>query len=187
MTLFSFQPTDPAKFGAFNFVVTNIPKLDDNAYHGLEIYGGQAAFAQVASAHWIYGPASEGRLRTGLFGPGNQRQFHDPNNDINRNNNYLNLDATYVFQSRQHLRTAVENRNPALTSNITLVSRCSRRTPCRSRWEYAHAPISLTSRSSCNRRASWRLPSVNMLNLRLSREIVLGERWHIIPTVDFST
>src|SRR5207245_1790306 len=30
-----------------------------------------------------------------------------------------------------------------------------------------------------------RLPSVNMLNLRLSREVVLGERWHIIPTVDF--
>jgi len=36
LTLFSFQPSDPTKYGQFNFVVTNIPALDDNAYHGLE-------------------------------------------------------------------------------------------------------------------------------------------------------
>ena len=30
-----------------------------------------------------------------------------------------------------------------------------------------------------------RLPSVNMLNLRLSREFVLNDRWHVIPLIDF--
>jgi hypothetical protein len=30
-----------------------------------------------------------------------------------------------------------------------------------------------------------RLPSVNMLNLRLSREFVFKDRWHLIPTADF--
>ena len=30
-----------------------------------------------------------------------------------------------------------------------------------------------------------RLPSVNMLNLRLSREFVLRERWHLTPAADF--
>ncbi len=30
-----------------------------------------------------------------------------------------------------------------------------------------------------------RLPSVNMLNLRLSREFVVKDRVHIIPTADF--
>ena len=30
-----------------------------------------------------------------------------------------------------------------------------------------------------------RLPGVNMLNLRLSREFVLSERWHLTPTADF--
>ena len=30
LTLFSFQPSDPGKYGAFNFVVTNIPQLNDN-------------------------------------------------------------------------------------------------------------------------------------------------------------
>jgi len=30
-----------------------------------------------------------------------------------------------------------------------------------------------------------RLPSVNQLNLRLSREFVFNERWHLTPTVDF--
>src|SRR5205823_5336198 len=30
-----------------------------------------------------------------------------------------------------------------------------------------------------------RLPSVNMLNLRISREFVLNDRWRVIPIVDF--
>jgi hypothetical protein len=30
-----------------------------------------------------------------------------------------------------------------------------------------------------------RLPSVNMLNLRLSREFAIREKWRLIPTVDF--
>ena len=30
-----------------------------------------------------------------------------------------------------------------------------------------------------------RLPSVNMLNLRLSREFVIKDRLHVIPTADF--
>jgi hypothetical protein len=36
LTLFSFQPSDPSKFGAFNFVVTNILLLNDNTYHAVE-------------------------------------------------------------------------------------------------------------------------------------------------------
>ncbi len=30
-----------------------------------------------------------------------------------------------------------------------------------------------------------RLPSVNMLNVRLSREFVLNDRWHMTPLIDF--
>jgi hypothetical protein len=30
-----------------------------------------------------------------------------------------------------------------------------------------------------------RLPSVNQLNLRFSREFVMNERWHLTPTIDF--
>ena len=30
-----------------------------------------------------------------------------------------------------------------------------------------------------------RLPGVNQLNLRLSRELVFNDRWHLTPTVDF--
>jgi len=98
MTLYSFQPTDPAKFGAFNFVVTNIPKLDDNAYHGLEF----TAVKRLSHKWQILGGFTIQRQK-GVYGRGFSDQatsdnFTDPNNDINRNNNYLNLDATYVFK-----------------------------------------------------------------------------------------
>ena len=98
MTLFSFQPTDTNKYGAFNFVVTNIPKLNDNAYHGVEF----TAVKRLSNKWQVLGGFTIQRQK-GLYGRGFSDQatgdnFTDPNLDINRSNNYLNLDATYVFK-----------------------------------------------------------------------------------------
>src|SRR5256885_4478472 len=98
LTLFSFQPSDPTKYGQFNFVVTNIPKLDDNTYHGLEFTA-----VKRLSSKWQLLSGFTIQRQKGVFGRGFSDQatsdnFTDPNNDINRNNNYLNSDATYIFK-----------------------------------------------------------------------------------------
>ena len=183
MTLFSFQPTDPTKFGAFNFMVTNIPKLDDNSYHGLEF----TAVKRLSHKWQILGGFTIQRQK-GVYGRGFSDQatsdnFTDPNNDINRSNNYLNLDATYVFKLDNtyelpwRIGTSVNFQHytgfplqPTDTFSIP----------------DGNSPPDIINESVILQPAGkLRLPSVNMLNLRLSREVVLNDRWHLIPTVDF--
>jgi hypothetical protein len=183
MTLYRFQPSNPAKFGAFNFVVTNIPKLDDNAYHGLEF----TAVKRLSHKWQILGGFTVQRQK-GVFGRGFSDQatsdnFTDPNNDINRNNNYLNLDATYVFKVDStyelpwKIGTSVNFQHytgfplqPTDTFSIP----------------DSNSPPDVINESVILQPAGkLRLPSVNMLNLRVSREVVFNERWHLIPTVDF--
>ena len=188
MTLYSFQPADTAKYGAFNFVVTNIPKLDDNAYHGLEF----TAVKRLSNKWQILGGFTIQRQK-GIYGRGFSDEatgdnFTDPNLDINRNGNYLNLDATYVlkidstYELPWKVGTSVNFQHytgfplqPTETfgvpdGNITV----------------AHPNPDVISESVILQPAGiQRLPSVNMLNLRLSREFAVREKWRLIPTVDF--
>jgi hypothetical protein len=188
MTLYSFQPADTAKYGAFNFVVTNIPKLDDNAYHGLEF----SAVKRLSNKWQILGGFTIQRQK-GIYGRGFSDEatgdnFTDPNLDINRNGNYLNLDATYVlkidstYELPWKVGTSVNFQHytgfplqPTETfgvpdGNITA----------------AHPNPDVISESVILQPAGiQRLPSVNMLNLRLSREFAVREKWRLIPTVDF--
>ena len=62
------------------------------------IHCGQTPLPQMAGPRRLYHPASEGRVWPRLLRPGHRDNFTDPNNNINRNNNYLNLDSTYVFK-----------------------------------------------------------------------------------------
>jgi hypothetical protein len=188
MTLFSFQPTDTNKYGAFNFVVTNVPKLNDNAYHGVEF----TAVKRLSNKWQILGGFTIQRQK-GLFGRGFSDQatgdnFTDPNLDINRSNNYLNLDATYVFKIDStyelpwKIGTSVNFQHytgfplqPTQTfgvpdGNITA----------------AHPNPDIINESVILQPAGLlRLPSVNQLNLRLSREFAIREKWRLTPTVDF--
>jgi hypothetical protein len=188
MTLFSFQPTDTNKYGAFNFVVTNVPKLNDNAYHGVEF----TAVKRLSNKWQILGGFTIQRQK-GLFGRGFSDQatgdnFTDPNLDINRSNNYLNLDATYVFKIDStyelpwRIGTSVNFQHytgfplqPTQTfgipdGNITA----------------AHPNPDIINESVILQPAGLlRLPSVNQLNLRLSREFAIREKWRLTPTVDF--
>jgi len=183
LTLFSFQPSDPNKFGAFNFVVTNIPLLNDNAYHAVEF----TAVKRLSNKLMILGGFTIQRQK-GIYGRGFSDQatsdnFTDPNNDINRNNNYLNLDATYVFkvdatyELPYKIGTSVNFQHytgfpiqPTETFGVP----------------DGNSPADVINESIILQPAGiLRLPSVNMLNLRLSREFVLNERWHLTPTADF--
>jgi hypothetical protein len=164
--------------------VTNIPKLDDNAYHGLEFTA-----VKRLSHKWQVLTGFTIQRQKGVYGRGFSDQatsdnFTDPNNDINRNNNYLNLDATYVFKVDStyelpwKIGTSVNFQHytgfPLQPTDTFAVPDSNSPTP-----DIINESVILQPAGKL------RLPSVNMLNLRLSREVVLGERWHIIPTVDF--
>jgi hypothetical protein len=188
MTLYSFQPADTTKYGAFNFVVTNIPKLNDNAYHGLEFTA-----VKRLSNKWQILDGFTIQRQKGIYGRGFSDEatgdnFTDPNLDINRNGNYLNLDATYVLKIDStydlpwKIGTSVNFQHytgfplqPTETfgvpdGNITA----------------AHPNPDVINESVILQPAGiQRLPSVNMLNLRLSREFAVREKWRLIPTVDF--
>jgi hypothetical protein len=183
LTLFNLNP---AKAGLFNFVVTNIPQLNDNAYHGLEF----TAVKRLSHKWQILGGFTIQRQK-GVYGRGFSDQatsdnFTDPNNDINRKNNYLNLDATYVFKvdsiyelpwkigtsvNFQHYTGFPLQPTQVFGGNTT-----------------SGESKGLTQGSETiilQPAGALRLPGVNMLNLRFSRDFTVSERWHLIPTVDF--
>ena len=180
LTLFSFQPSNPAKYGLFNNLVTNIPVLDNNSYNAVEF----TAVKRLSHKWQVLGGFTIQRQK-GTFGRGFSDEatgdnFNDPNNDINRKNNYLNLDSTYVFKvdSTYELPwkfgTSVNFQHytgfpiqPTATFSVP---------------DGQGVPIGETI--ILQPAGIQRLPSVNQLNLRFSREFVFNERWRLIPTVD---
>ncbi len=180
MTLFSFQPADQNKYGQFDFLITTIPQLDDNAYHAVEF----TAVKRLSHKWQILGGFTIQRQK-GAYSRGYSDQaffdnFTDPNLDINRKDNYLNLDATYVFKvdSTYELPwkfgTSVNFQHytgfpfqPTATFDV----------PNGQGVQVAESVILQPA-------GVQRLPSVNQLNLRFSREFLFADRWKLTPTVD---
>lgn len=163
----------------FNFVVTNIPRLDDNAYHGVEFTA-----VKRLSRKWQLLSGFTIQRQKGSFGNGSADfaygdNFNDPNNDINRKGNYLNSDATYVFK---------------LDSTYELPWKMGTSVNFQHYTGFPIRPTELFTGSELNQNSVTvalapagihRLPGVNQLNLRLSREFSLNDRWHLTPTADF--
>ena len=181
LTLYSFQPSNPALYAAFNYVVTNIPLLNTNSYNGLEITA-----VKRLSNKWQLLAGLTIQRQKGVYGRGFSDEatgdnFTDPNNDINRNNNYLNLDATYVFKVDStyelpfKIGTSVNFQHytgfplqPTETFNVP-----------------NGQGVAVGESIILQPAGIQRLPGVNMLNLRLSRDFNIHERWRLTPTVDF--
>jgi len=181
MTLYSFQPTDTTKYGAFSNVITNFSQLDNNSYNAVEFTA-----VKRLSNKWQVLAGFTVQRQKGVYGRGFSDEatgdnFTDPNFDINRNNNYLNLDSTYVFKVDGtydlpwKFGTSVNFQHytgfpiqPTATFNVpngqgTLVPETVILQPA----------------------GIQRLPSVNQLNWRLSREFIFNDRYRLTPTVDF--
>ena len=181
LTLFSFQPSNAALFGAFSNLVTNFSQLDNNSYNAVEF----TAVKRLSNKWQVLGGFTIQRQK-GTFGRGFSDEatgdnFTDPNFNINRNNNYLNLDSTYVFKVDStyelpwRIGTSVNFQHytgfpiqPTATFNVQ---------------DGLGVPRGETV--ILQPAGTQRLPSVNQLNLRLSREFVFNERWRLIPSVDF--
>ena len=183
MTLYSFQPSDQTKYGAFNFVVTNIPKLDDNTYHGVEFTA-----VKRLSNKWQLLTGFTIQRQKGVFARSGSDDalfdnFTDPNLDINRNNNYLNNDATYVFKVDSSYELPLKIGTSVNFQHYTGF-------PIQPTESFAvpdgeTTPQPVSESVILQPAGITRLPSVNLLNLRFTRDFVLNDRWHLIPAVDF--
>ena len=168
-----------------NVLLTNIPELDDNAYHGVEFDA-----VKRMSNHWqllagftiqrqkgVY--CCPGASDDAIFGD----DFNDPNKDINRHNNNLNNDATYVFKVDStyelpwKVSTSVNFQHytgfPFQPQEVFSV-------PQSDIAEFNQGSETVILQPA----GIQRLPSVNLLNLRFSRKFVVNEHWHIEPLVD---
>jgi hypothetical protein len=181
LTLFSFQPTDPTKFGAFNFLVTNIPKLDDNAYHGVEF----TAVKRLSHKWQILGGFTVQRQK-GLYARASSDDafsdnFTDPNLDINRKDNYLNSDATYIFKVDSSYELPFK-----LATSVNFQHYTGFPLQPTQTFGVPNGEGDVVSETVILQPAGvQRLPSVNLLNLRLARDFTFSDRYHLIPTVDF--
>jgi hypothetical protein len=174
MTLYN---VNPAKVGDIDFVVTNIPELNDNAYDGVEFtamkrFGGRwqlLAGLTVQRGQGVYSPAFLNGSATD--------DFNDPNKDINRRNSYLNYDSTYVLK---------------LAGTYELPRHISSSVNFQHYTGYPFQPMNVFTGLNQNSETvilapagQSRLPSVNLLSLRISRPMKFREsRLTVEPLVD---
>jgi hypothetical protein len=176
MTLYNL---DPAKVGLSNILLTNIPQFDNNAYHGVEFDA-----IKRMSNHWqlLAGFTIQrqkgafccaGSSDDGLTGGDN---VNDPNLNINRDNNYLNNDSTYVFKVDSTYQLPWK-----IGSSVNF----QHYTGFPFQPQGVFTGLNQNSETVILQPAGiQRLPSVNLLHARLSREFVINERWRVEPLID---
>ena len=183
LTLYNLNPADA---NLFNFVVTNIPALNDNSYHAVEF----TAVKRLSNKWQILGGFTMQRQK-GVFGRGFSDEatgdnFTDPNNDINRKNNYLNLDSTYVFKVDSTYELPLKFATSVNFQHYTGFPIQPLETFGGTTNSGQSEGLTQGSETVILQPAGiQRLPSVNQLNLRFSREFVFNDRWRFTPNVDF--
>jgi TonB dependent receptor/Carboxypeptidase regulatory-like domain len=176
ITLFTLNTAPPTP----NILMTNIPELDDNHYHGVEFDA-----IKRMSHRWQLLAGFTIQRQKGVFCcPGASDDaifgddFNDPNRDINRHNNYLNNDATYVFKVDSSYELPWKFKSSVNFQHYT---------------GFPFQPIEFFSGPELQQfsttvilqpAGTLRLPSVNLLNIRFAREFVSRDRVHIEPMVD---
>jgi hypothetical protein len=177
---------DPNKVGNSNFVVTNIPALDDNAYHGVEFTA-----VKRMSHGWQVLAGFTVQRQKGTFGRGYNDDayfdnFNDPNNDINRAENYLNYDATYIlkvdstYELPWKFSTSVnfQHFTGYPIQPVAFLGGLSAIVPNLNNLNQGAEQVILEPAGET------RLPAVNLLNLRVARDFRVRERITIQPLVD---
>ena len=175
LTLYSLSP---ALVGKSNYLVTNIPALNNNNYNGVEFSANKRL-----SHRWqlLAGFTIQREKGTYFYGSSDEAlsdDFNNPNFDINRKNAYLNLDSTYVFkvdstyQLPFGISTSVNFQHytgfPILPTQVF------------SGPELAQKTVSVILQPA----GVSRLPSVNLLDLRIARSFVFKDRYRLEPLVD---
>jgi hypothetical protein len=175
VTLFSLNTAPPKP----DILLTNIPELDDNSYHGLEFDA-----VKRLSHRWQLLAGFTVQRQKGVFccagfsDDALNDDFNDPNRDINRRNSYLNNDATYVFKVDSSYELPWKFKSSVNFQHYT---------------GFPFQPTQVFEGPELNQgfttvilqpAGKQRLPSVNLLNVRLAREFVFRDRLRIEPIVD---
>jgi hypothetical protein len=177
MTLFNLKAAD---VGQSNILMTNISKLDDNAYHGVEFTAVKRMSKRWQLLTGFTVQRQKGTAYLGFSDDALTDDFNNPNFDINRRNNYLNMDATYVFKVDSSydlpwkFSTSINFQHytgfPVLPTEV---------------FGGTGSGLNQNSVSVFLQPAGiLRYPSVNLLNLRFSREFAVGDRLRIQPLMD---
>ena len=167
----------PSKVGASDFLVTNIPELNDNDYQGVEFTASKRFSDRWQMLAGFTIQRDKGVYSAAFLNGSITDDFNDPNKDINRRNSYLNYDSTFV------LKVAGTYEFPAGISASASFQHYT---------GYPFQPMNVYTGLSQNSETvilapagQSRLPSVNLLSLRVSRPTKIGDtRFTIEPIMD---
>lgn len=175
LTLYSLSPS---LVGQANYLITNIGALDTGSYNAAEFNA-----TKRMSRHWMLLAGYTIQRQKGTYGRGGSDEalsddFNDPNYNINRQNNVLNMDSTFVFKVDStyempwHVMASVNFQHytgfPIQPTEVFSGPELAQKTET-----IILQPAGIQ-----------RLPAVNLLNLRVSRVFRFGERYTLQPIVD---
>jgi hypothetical protein len=135
------------------------------------------------SQHWMLLAGFTAQREKGTYGLGSSDEalsddFNDPNLNINRQNNYLNMDATYVFKADSTYNLPFGFRASVNFQHLTGY-------PIRPTEVFRGPELAQTTETVALAPAGMiRLPGVNLLDLRIARTFTWKERYHLEPMLD---
>jgi hypothetical protein len=174
LTLFS----QTSNLGAANFLVTNIPLLDTNRYDGVEF----TATKRLSHKFMLLAGFTI-QSQKGVFGNGSADEalsdnFNDPNLNINRQNNVLNMDSTYVFKV-----DGTYDLPWGFTTSVNFQHYTG--FPVRPTETFTGPELAQVSETVALLPAGQvRYPSVNLLDIRVARDFAFRDRYHLEPILD---
>ena len=175
MTLYSLAPS---LVGKTNYLITNISALDNDSYNGVEFTG-----TKRMSRHWMLLAGFTIQREKGTYGAGSSDEalsdnFNDPNLNINRQNSVLNMDSTYVFK-------ADSTYNLPFGIGVSVNFQHYTGFPIRPTEVFTGPELAQhTETVALDPAGLLRLPSVNLLDLRIARTFTWKERYHLEPLID---
>ncbi len=173
LTLYNLNPALASQPNYYE--VTNISKLDNNSYNGVEFTA-----TKRMSERWMLLAGLTIQRSKGTYGAGTPNalsdDFNDPNRDINRLNNYLFLDSTYVWKINGLYRWPL-----GISTSLNFQHYTG----------YPFRPTQLftglaqgSETVALEPQGVLRLPAVNLADVRISRPFKFRERWGVEPVAD---
>lgn len=162
---------NPAEIGQFNFLLTTEPALNDNRYDGVDF-----TVQKHFSHNWqVLGGFTVSR-NNGVFTTGTGDNFNDPNLNINRDNSYLNDDATY----------ALKLASTYIVPHIGLSFSGSYQHYSGYPFQPQASVILPQGAETINLEPAGiiRLPDRDLLDLRFSRPVTIRDRYKLEPIID---
>jgi hypothetical protein len=167
-----------AAIGQVSDLVTNISQLDTNRYDGVEFTANKRL-----SHNFMVLAGFTIQEQKGVYGNGSADEalsdnFNDPNLNINRQNNVLNMDSTYVFKVAGTYQLPWRFSSSVNFQHYTGF-------PIRPTETFSSPDFNQGSETIALLPAGQvRYPSVNLLNIRIAREFIIRDRFRIEPILD---